>query len=67
MDTLHGDGLDAHCVDVELVFRVSPSDKLRFDGSIDDRLVSEDASPQHCTSFVALFFFGERQRIVTAQ
>ena len=42
---MHGDGLDAHYVDVELMFRVSPSDKLRVDDSIDDRLVGEDASP----------------------
>ena len=66
MYTLHGDRLDAHCIDVELVLRVSPGDKLRIDDSVDDRLVCGDAFPQYCTSFVTLFFFGEHQRVVTA-
>ena len=66
MYTLHGDRLDAHCIDVELVLRVSPSDELRVDGTVYDRLVCEDASPQYCTSFVTLFFLGEIQRVVTA-
>ena len=67
MDALHGDGLDEHCVDAELVLKVSPGDEFRVNGSVDDRLMGEDASPQHCFSFVAFFFFGERQGIVTAQ
>ena len=32
-------------LDVELAFRVNPSDKLRIDGAVDDRLLGEDISP----------------------
>ena len=47
LDALHGDGLDAHHVNAELVLRVGPGDEFRVNGSVDNRLMGENASLQH--------------------
>ena len=59
--------MDAHCVNVKFVLRVGPGDDLRVDGSVDNSLVGENASPQHCSSIIMFLFLWESQRIVTAQ
>ena len=46
MDALHGDGLDAQCVNAELMLRVGPGGEFRVDGFVDNRFMGEDASPQ---------------------
>ena len=43
MDDLHGDGLDANCVNAELMLRVSPGNEFRVDGFVDNRLIGEIA------------------------
>ena len=57
----------AHCINAEIMLRVGPGDEFRVDGSVDNKLMGEDASPQHCSSFVTFLFLGESQGIVTAQ
>ena len=38
--------MDPHGVNVKLVLRVGPGDDLRVNGSVDNSLTGEDASPQ---------------------